>query len=289
MIDAEVQTAYNEQHPEVSEVQQETQSATPETPSLVDPEILDHTPTVDVSPTVTVDKPPLEQIQPDADWFFAEGVPGKGEKPECFNDKTFNTILDQAKAHPQLRKKLASFTGAPEEGYEVTLNEELSTIEMDEDDPLLNQFADLAANMNMSQDGFNELLNFYVSESSKYVQEEVQSQEEYWKTEYDKLGPNGPEDIKLLKQWATHNIPDELRDSFENMITSADHVKIFNMLMDKIIPTQLTHVSAGTGLSRHHLQQMMADAKYGRDPDYTRHVDSEANQLYSIQKRSVYG
>jgi hypothetical protein len=289
MIDAEVQAAYDAQHPELAQPQEApVVQVAPEVP-LVAPEDIEHTPAVDVSPTVIVDKPPLNPVEPDADWFFAEGIPGKGEKPEYFNDKTFKTLADQAKAQTELRKKLASFTGSPEEGYEISLKEELASVEMDEEDPLLNQFAELASEMNMSQDGFNQVLNFYVEENAKFAQEESTQQETYWKAEYEKLGPNGAEDLKLLKQWAQHNIPDEMQSAFDDMVTTADSVKIFNLLMDKIIPSNVSHISAGTGLSRHNLQELMKDQKYGRDQDFTRHVDSEAQALYSIKKNSIYG
>lgn len=296
MIDEEVQQAYNDGHPEIAQVAQApVVEATPAPAApLVAPEDIERTPTVDVSPTIQVERQPLEPVQPDADWFFAEGIPGKGEKPEYFNDKTFKTLADQAKAQTELRKKLASFTGAPEEGYEVNLKEEMNeVVALDEEDPMLNQFADMASEMNMSQEGFDQCVNSFVEEGVKFIEEEKirveTEQKEYWNGEYKKLGQNGPEDVKILQQWGQHNIPEELQNAFEDSVNSADMVKIFSLLMDKIIPSNVSHISAGTGLSRHHIQEMMRDKRYGPDQDFTRHVNSEADALYSIKKNPIYG
>lgn len=69
----------------------------------------------------------------DAGWFFAEGVPGTGERPAYFKGDKYKTLADQAKAYTDLEslhgKKLAEFTdklkghaGAPE-AYELKMPE----------------------------------------------------------------------------------------------------------------------------------------------------------------------
>ncbi len=59
---------------------------------------------------------------PMEDWYYSqqEGQPvlGRGDKPEWFNEKTFKSVEEQAKAYPELRKlynsKLKGLSGAPE-------------------------------------------------------------------------------------------------------------------------------------------------------------------------------
>lgn len=245
---------------------------------------------VDASPTVRVvnvdgsensanTPPPLS-----ASWYYADGVGGKGEKPEWFNEGTFKTVEEQARAQNEARKKLGNFSGAPEDGYELSLGEENQDIFVDESDPLLNKFANIASELNMSQDGFNQILGMYFEEMKVSQSQEEESNQEYWKDEIKKLGPNGAEELKILKQWSRNALPEDLHGRFDDLITSADSVKIFQALIDTTIPTQLTHVAPGTGINRHQLRDLMKNSLYGRDQDFTRHVDAEANALYGRTK-----
>jgi hypothetical protein len=245
---------------------------------------------VDASPTIRVvdeggaensvnTPPPLTP-----NWYYADGVGGKGEKPEWFNEGTFKTVEEQAKAQNEARKKLGQFSGAPEDGYELSLGEENQDIIVDESDALLNKFANIASELNMSQDGFNQILGMYFEEMKGYANQEEEQNQEYWKEEMKKLGPNGAEELKILKQWSRNALPEDLHGRFDDLITSADSVKIFQALIDTTVPTQLTHVAPGTGINRHQLRDLMKNPLYGRDQDFTRHVDAEANALYGRTK-----
>lgn len=240
---------------------------------------------VNLSPTVEVDKDnQLQEPSEDAEWYYADGVPGTGPKPDFFNSKTFKTLFDQARAQNEARKQLGSFTGAPDEGYELNVDESLNELGLNEEDVTLNAVADIAQELNMSQEGFDRLLNVYGNGMKEALDSLTAEEETQYQEELKKLGPNGKEDLKLIKQWCQNNIPDDLHQEFYGMLTSAGRVKIFVDLMDKIVPTRLSHVPPGTGLSRQHLLEMMKDPKYLTDTDYQRHVDSEAENLYGVRK-----
>jgi hypothetical protein len=246
-------------------------------------------PVVDVSPTVRVvdadtRNDHLESAPPKAEWYFDENTPGHGEKPDWFNDKTFKTIEEQAKAQNEARKRLGGFTGAPEDGYELDLGENYKDFVFDEEDPLLNNFANMAQEMNMSQEYFNKCVSSWVDNNIRLQEKEKEDEAANWQEELKKLGPTAAEDLKVLNQWSKNALPPELHQSFEKGIKNADMVKIFQTLIDKTIPSQLTHVAPGTGINRVQLRKMMNDPKYGPDPDYTRHVDAEAEALYGRTK-----
>lgn len=296
---ATTQTAQTVETTETAETAEAIQTPNSETLKIQDQEAAEGvrvltSPTVNISdqavePTVALQS---EENFPDGaeeeiKWFYADGIEGTGEKPEWFNDKTFKTLSDQAKAQGELRKKLAGFTGSPKEGYEIQLGEQFEGMELDEEDPTLNQFADIADELNMSQEGFSKVINFYLGESQKVAQEEEQESRNYWEEQLKELGPNGVEELKLLQQWSRNALPEDLQESFYNLITDAKTVKIFQALIDQTIPTQLTHVAPGTGIDRSQLQELMKDPRYQLDGDFQRHVDAEAEALYG--KKKIFG
>jgi len=51
------------------------------------------------------------------EWFYDEGVPGVGEKPEWLDNDKYKSVVDAAKGNQGLRQKLGGFTGAPRRIY----------------------------------------------------------------------------------------------------------------------------------------------------------------------------
>lgn len=277
------------ENPEAGNTPAESTAPAAAQTSMVEQLNIEPTHVVDVGPTVKLIEESPEQSTSSEnvgtpDWFYADGVNGTGEKPSWFNDQTFNTIEDQAKAQNEARKKLGGFTGPPDEGYELGPLGDNEEIAFDENDPFLTRFAETAQDMKMSQDGFNQMLNMYANEVKQIEIEEKEETEQFWKDELQKLGPDGVEELKILKQWSRNALPEELHEKFDDMVTSADVVNVFKTLIDRTVPTQLTHVAPGTGINRFQLRDMMKDPKYGRDDEFTRHVDSEAEALYGRTK-----
>ncbi len=85
---------------------------------------------------------------------------GQGERPTWLKADKYKTVAEQAKAYPELEKRLGGFVGAPKDGkYTFTPPE---GIEVSMDHPVMQEFTKWAASKQLSQEGYNELLGMLV-------------------------------------------------------------------------------------------------------------------------------
>lgn len=219
-------------------------------------------------------------------WFYAENVPGVGEKPEYFIDAKYKTVDEQAKAfkakQSEYDTKMKGFAGAPEQ-YEVKLVDSLSDVKINVEDPLYKQVSELAKTNGMTNEAFNNLVNTYLT---NYKQEQIAEQTklaDYQKAELAKLGPKGAEELPQLEQWGKNNLPDALFDTFKNMVNSADAAKLFMYLRDNggysKMPNTKTLPQETVTPSK--LAAMMADARYQIDARYQKEVDLAYKNHYA--------
>lgn len=210
-----------------------------------------------------------------AQWFWAEGVPGEGPKPDFLPEK-FNNVAEAAKARNELEKKLGSFTGAPDE-YK------LDHLGLDPDQHMLKEITDVAKDMNMSQEGLDKfvgrLLTAQQAESEKSLEDEVNA-----------LGKEGPQLMRQFKYFQENNLKAEESEVVKNWIQSADDLKVFNSLVqgiyNKPIPTENS-----THLNNHHesvdsLQQEMAKNKQRFDTDATYRKDWHQRLEYALAREN---
>lgn len=216
------------------------------------------------------------------DWFIKEGIKGNGDKPEFLLDK-FKTVEDQLKSYVELEKRFGSFTGAPED-YALNISEDYGDIKIEADDPLLQEFATVAGDLNLNQEGFDKLLNTYVEFSSKEMKKSEAEQEAFQEQEIKKLGEDAEDQIKILNQWIENQVPSDMQDSIRNLATDASSVKAMQWLKDKFtsstIPQTEHNEPSGLG-TRLELREMMRDPKYGSDAIYTKIVDDGYRRLQS--------
>lgn len=112
-------------------------------------------------------------------WMWAEGVQGKGEKPEYLMDK-YTSVAEQARALPEALKRFGAFKGAPKDGYDMSkLPEGMSA-----ESPVLKAFLEPFKEMNLDQAGFEKLAGTFASlhqemgsKSQQEILQEVGSQE----------------------------------------------------------------------------------------------------------------
>lgn len=97
-------------------------------------------------------------------YFLSEGVEAQGEAPEWFKGEKYKTVADQAKAyanlekmHGELTNKYKAFGDAPE-SYSVNVPE---GININADDPVFQMAQEWSRENNLSQDGFNNLVDLY--------------------------------------------------------------------------------------------------------------------------------
>lgn len=209
-------------------------------------------------------------------WLWADGVEGNGDKPEFFKDGKYKSVAEQAKAYTELEKRFGGFVGAPQEGYQLA--EELGVAS---DDPSINAVLDILKESNASNDFANKLIGTYVEAQQAQAQAQIAK-------ELELLGSNADYRINAIKEFAGVNLPSELQDTFQSMVTTAKGVEVIEALMKKMqgsaVAPQSTERTPAMDAGK--LREMMfAKNENGQllssiDPEYKRKVDKAYAQFY---------
>lgn len=161
--------------------------------------------------------------EPEKPWFIDEGIPGPGARPSWMPAK-YEKLADIEKARASLESKLGSFTGAPDK-YDV------ASLELDEADPTVAALADVAKELNMSQDGFNKFIGRLTSvqetEKNLHLDEQVA-----------KMGKDGVRMLNEFKNWTKDYMQPHEVEVVKEWVKTADDLKVFNRMMAS------THMSA---------------------------------------------
>lgn len=227
-----------------------------------------------------------------SEWFYAKDVPGTGDKPDFMLDK-YENLSEQAKAYNELQSKFGSFTGSPE-SYEVAIDDELKEqgFELDKDDPLIESAFEMAKDMNMSQDGFNKMMNMY---GMVRVAEQT-ALEEYKATEMKALGPTANTRVQNLDSWAKSKLPADLYEGFQDLAHSASSVQALERLVAMTRSAPMTPEGEGSptaaiSQTELHAMQFAKDEYGGRkinsDPDYRRRYEQLRDQYYGTEEHRV--
>lgn len=179
------------------------------------------------------------------DWFWVDNdnhsIPGNGEAPDWFNSKTFKSIEEQAKAHPELRKlynnKLKGLSGAPEDGYEYELPQEYveKNWEYNTSDPGYQDFLSLARENGFSQDLVNEMTDMLVQNTNRMGEKQTQKQSETMDTELNKLTLGDTDAFESAIRMAA-NSPNVDRSDLNVLLdnlNNAEAIKAFTSLMNE--------------------------------------------------------
>lgn len=175
----------------------------------------------DVTPEATPDAPQESQslvgdVQEQAGWFYDENMAGIGNKPEFLKDN-FKTVSEQARAYTELEKKFGSFKGQPKDGYSLP-------DDMSGDDALVAEVIKFGQTHNMSQDGFDEMLNLAMTQAN--VTEEVSREQEM-----SKLGADASKRISRVDGFLRNNLEADEYDKIAPMLTTASHVELTEALI----------------------------------------------------------
>ena len=215
------------------------------------------TPSVDESTA----NPP--QIDDSAEWSLTEDLIGQGEKPEWFNNKTFKTVSDQAKAYPELQKlynnKLQGFTGAPEDGYTFELSEELTEAGFDYDanNAYFKDFAEACKESGMNQETFQKSMDIATNYLHSVQQSRVETINNAIDTQMEEELNTLDKSIKdEFVQYVdvAGNLPgitsDELNHFVDNL-NDAQLVKTFNKMMASTRVSQVPTSNSAPSLDTH--------------------------------------
>lgn len=178
-----------------------------------------------VSHTVQLNENPAkESPRPNTpQWYLDENTPGNGERPQWLPSQ-FNKASDVGKSYVELQKKLGGFTGAPDK-YDLT------SLELDESQHLVQEITAVAKELNMSQDGLNKFLGRLAS--AQEAEKDVHLDEQI-----KKLGPDGDRMLVEYKNWTKDYLKPEVREVVNEWIKTAEDLRAFNHLMAH------THMSA---------------------------------------------
>lgn len=215
-------------------------------------------------------------------WFWSDGVEGAGEAPEWFDSKKYKSVEDQAKGMKGMRKILGDFTGAPKD-YKVEISDEIKSkgIEVDVESPLYKQFTELAKQSQLSQEGFDKIVNMYLQN----VVEEMPDSEEIqaaYEEEIKAIG--GEEKLEELNAWGKNNLPEDLYHVFRDKIVTAEDAKLFMHIRDKMTRSQIPANAHTQTITNDDLLKMHADPRMKSDVNFQKMVMSKYRQFYNITK-----
>lgn len=210
-------------------------------------------------------------------WFWAEGVPGTGPRPDYLPEK-FTSVADAAKARADLEKKLGSFTGAPE-SYEI------EHLELDPEQATLKTIIELGKELNMSQKGFDKLVSglMHAQEAEESVSLEEQVKE---------MGEEGQRLMRQYKHFTENNMQPEERELAKNWVKTKDDLRMFTDLVNAVyakrLPTDNTPYMGNHSETEDDIRAEMAKnlERYKKDDVYKKEI---RNRLTYAEKRKLRG
>ena len=109
---------------------------------------------VDTTQTPNPEATPDPNGVPDKTWYWDEGIPGNGDRPEWLKGK-YGKVVDQAKAYLEAEKAMGANGAAVPESYDWGTYSELFDVE----NPALTEFKNKAKELKLSQEAFNILVD----------------------------------------------------------------------------------------------------------------------------------
>lgn len=244
-----------------------------------------------------------------ATWFHAPGVPGKGDKPEHFNNKKYGTESDQAKAYPDLERKFGQLQTELQESkinknvapdaydFEVDTVEGQEPVIPDADKAFLGEFSKVCKEHNISQDGFTGMMDFYKSFLATQTEESKIQRETAVRAELDKLGGEKEAKVKLDKLDArmAQTFPEELQAAAKSLINNAEQFKIMDYITKQLVPLRLPSTDSTLHPDAPDRATLLAEGKAGmqtarykdnKDPAYRTYIDGKYRQASALGKKT---
>ena len=221
--------------------------------------------------------------------------PADPGEQDWFQKDKYKTVEDQAKAYPELQKKLGEVSGmigAPEGDYEMTMPEGIEG-EFVDGDPLMSNFVEVAKEMNLSQESFDKILHAYLNGEAGLMQTSIDS-------EMKALGENADRRLQDLSDFGLANLDQETYDGFRALASTATGVKVLESMMaltkDHKIPDGNNLHHNNSGETPQSLKEMRAkkddhgNLLMSMDPAYRKKVDKAYNDYYgSAPKTTTVG
>lgn len=255
------------------------------TPAAVKSIIPDE-PTADPAPA---DPAPLVEEGPE--WFLYDGVKGTGKPPEWYKADKYKTVAAQAEAYSHLEKRLGAFVGAPKDGkYEMPPPPEGVEGTFDAEHPLFSTFTGWAAENQVSQKAYNDLLGMF----AQYEAAQTPSMADV-KAE---LGADADARINSVSLWAKANLTGEEFQAFRSAMSDRNAAQVFRAVEAVVAKTRQPKVpKPGDGgdavvvgglAAIHEMQAKIGpDGKrlYDTDPKYRQMVEAKRVEYFEAQRQ----
>lgn len=192
--------------------------------------------------------------------------------PEKFWDSEKKEVRTEAalKSYGELERRFGAFKGAPDD-YTITLSENLANegLSVDTTDPVFTAAKEFAKNANMSQDGFNGMVELYAMQKLA----EHKAEQAAMAADIASLGDNADRRIHNLEQWAGANLDQELLEGFKDMAISARAVRAMERIvsMTRNAPVSVNNASPSTGVSEAEVREM----QFAKDEHGNRRIQTD--------------
>lgn len=220
------------------------------------------------------------------DWMLTETLKGEGEIPEWLNTAKYKNVESQAKAYKDLESRFGSFTGAPED-YDMFISDELKEkgVEFNSEDPHIQEFTKWAKESNLSQDGFNGLLNLKGMMDLAESDASEKAQADHQAAEMKLMGPHAQDRIDNINSWATANLTTEQLEAFNGMASSSAAVGIIESLIGKTrnAPISPDGANAAPAITKDALVKM----QFEKDDHGNRRLQTDPEFRARFQKLSL--
>ena len=205
---------------------------------------------------------------------------GEGQPPEWFNNKTFKTVSEQARAYNEARKqiteyagKLKSFSGSPE-SYE--------TEDSNQGNAFVTVLKEVGKKIGLNQDGFDELLGVYNETKKLETEKEHNNLQKAQKEELKKIGG-----ITKLKELQTRFIDvfgDDGIGWLKTVLKSHDDYINLDRMVSHAAGKRTSLPVNSTGdwsaiSTKEQAEALIRDPRWGKDKEFTQKVDKSFRQL----------
>ena len=222
---------------------------------------------VDVPPTENIDTPPAESNgKLDNSWYWDEGRPGDGERPEWLETK-YTKVTDQAKAYKELQKMLGSRNEHVPDDYDLKDFGEI----LDLENPAIADLKAKAKDLKLSQDHVKTLVDSFANYHKSMLPDTD--------AEIAKLGEHANTRINTVNTWASNHLSDAALETLGAISNTAAVVELMDEIRQLHLQTASKVPAGHAPIKAEVVTPQMVQAeivqnyeRYKADPQYRREM-----------------
>lgn len=225
-------------------------------------------------------------------WFYADGTPGKGEAPAWYLADKYKTVEEQAKAYPELQKRLGAFVGAPTDGKYEFKTPDGARVQWQEDHPMLTEFTKWAKDNQLSQEGYQHLRGILHTYEESRIPDINQIKAE--------IGDNADARIAAMNSWSRANLGHDEYNVVREAVSGANAAKALKAIEAVVAKTRQVampkpgeDVAAGVPNGLAGIKHLMeakdskGQLKYFTDEAYRNDVDKKTRAFHEAQGKAA--